>query len=186
MISPSTKFTTANSLTRGIPATNGDYPNSDKDIFIRETSIKPLKRLKTLRTDSFNKVMTTPNIDKDIYMSQQHNNKYLAEQFFFQSHSFSDLTLNVQGTLKNLILKFFLENKFRLDRELYVDKSVLSTVSKVFQSYFHDENINSIDIVDISSNEMMELLQFLYPQFQCTINYQNVTVLLMLGRSSIG
>jgi len=32
---------------------------------------------------------------------------------------------------------------------------------------------------------MIELLQFLYPQFQCTINYENVTILLILGRSSI-
>ena len=29
---------------------------------------------------------------------------------------------------------------------------------------------------------MIELLQFLYPQFQCTISNQNVTILLILGR----
>jgi hypothetical protein len=102
MISPSTtqqilsKFTKANLLAKGIPTTNGDYKNSDKDIFIQKTSMKPLKRLKTSQIDSLNKTMPT----SDIYISQYHNNKHLAEQFFFQSHPFSDLTLNVQGTLE--------------------------------------------------------------------------------------
>jgi len=102
MISPSTtqqilsKFTKANLLAKGIPTTNGDYKNSDKDSFIQKTSIKPLKRLKTSQIDSLNKIMPT----SDIYMVQYHNNKHLAEQFFFQSHPFSDLILNVQGTLE--------------------------------------------------------------------------------------
>jgi hypothetical protein len=69
-----------------------------------------------------------------------------------------------------------------LDKELYVDKSVLAGGSKVFQSYFEDEHIDSIEILDVSPNEMIELLQFLYPQFQCTISNQNVTILLILGR----
>jgi hypothetical protein len=30
---------------------------------------------------------------------------------------------------------------------------------------------------------MIELLQFLYPQFQCTINNDNVTMLLILGKN---
>jgi len=70
---------------------------------------------------------------------------------------------------------------FFLDKQLYVDKSVLAAGSKVFQSYFQDENIDSIEILDITPNEMIELLQFLYPQFQCTINNQNVTILLILA-----
>jgi hypothetical protein len=97
------------------------------------------------------------------------------------------ITSKAISKLVSLPCQFLFSRKknFLLDKELYVDKSVLSTVSKVFQSYFHNENINSIDIVDVSSNDMIELLQFLYPQFQCTINYENVTILLILGRSSI-
>ncbi len=72
---------------------------------------------------------------------------------------------------------------FVLDKELHVDKSVLAAGSKVFQSYFQDENIDLIEILDVTPNEMIELLQFLYPQFRCTINNQNVTILLILGRN---
>ncbi|CAF0968664.1 unnamed protein product [Adineta steineri] len=86
-----------------------------------------------------------------------------AEEFFFQSHPFSDLILLVQ------------------DKQLYVDKSVLAIGSKVFHKYIQDETINSIEIIDVSPNEMIELLRFLYPQFHCTINNQNVTILLILA-----
>ncbi|CAF3396040.1 unnamed protein product [Rotaria sp. Silwood1] len=121
----------------------------EKSIFIGNTSKQidsnqPLKRMRTLSMD-------IPMI------------KHSAEQFFFQSHPFSDLILVVQ------------------DKELYVDKSVLAAGSKVFQSYFQDENIDSIEILDVSTSEMIELLQFLYPQFRCTINNDNVTILLVLG-----
>ncbi|CAF0869547.1 unnamed protein product [Adineta steineri] len=126
--------------------THDDYLNPDKEILLRKTSTKSLKRL--------NKKMSISNTDIN-----------RSEQYFLQSHPFSDLTLIVQN------------------KRLYVDKSILSSVSKVFQSYFQNENTNSIEILDISSNDMIELLQFLYPQFQCTINYENVTVLLILGRS---
>lgn len=71
---------------------------------------------------------------------------------------------------------------FFLDKELYVDKSVLAAGSKIFHSYFQDENLDSIEILDVTSNEMIELLQFLYPQFHCTIHNQNITILLILGR----
>ena len=69
------------------------------------------------------------------------------------------------------------------DKELYVDKSVLAASSKVFQSYFQDDKIDSIEILDVTPNEMIELLQFLYPQFHCTINNENVTILLILGKN---
>jgi hypothetical protein len=72
---------------------------------------------------------------------------------------------------------------FDLDRELFVDKSVLAAGSKVFQSYFQDEHVQTIEILDVSPDEMMELLRFLYPQFQCTIHQQNVTILLILGKN---
>ncbi|CAF3541115.1 unnamed protein product [Rotaria sp. Silwood1] len=145
---------------------NNDYLKSstDQKNFIQKTSIQPFKRHKISHTDSINKMITTTNIDMDIQMTQENNNKHLAEEFFFQLHPFSDLILIVEG------------------QEFYVDKSVLSSVSKVFQLYFQEENINSIEIVDVSSNDMIELLQFLYPQFQCTITYQNVTGLLILAR----
>ncbi|CAF0739829.1 unnamed protein product [Adineta steineri] len=126
--------------------THDDYLNPDKEILLRKTSTKSLKRL--------NKKMSISNTDVN-----------RSEQYFLQSHPFSDLTLIVQN------------------KQLYVDKSILSSVSKVFQSYFQNDNTNSIEILDISANGMIELLQFLYPQFQCTINYENVTVLLILGRS---
>jgi hypothetical protein len=91
------------------------------------------------------------------------DHKNFTEEFFFHSHPFNDLILVVQ------------------DKQLYVDKSVLAASSKVFQSYFQNENIDSIEILDITPNEMIELLQFLYPQFQCTINNQNITILLILA-----
>jgi len=91
------------------------------------------------------------------------DHKNFTEEFFFHSHPFNDLILIIQ------------------DKQLYVDKSILAASSKVFQSYFQDENIDSIEILDITPNEMIELLQFLYPQFQCTINNQNVTILLILA-----
>ena len=72
-----------------------------------------------------------------------------------------------------------------LDKELYVDKSVLAAGSKVFESYLQDENIDSIEVLDVTPYEMIELLQFLYPQFQCTINNDNVTILLILGRNTL-
>jgi hypothetical protein len=106
--------------------------------------------------------------------------KNLAEEFFFQSHPFSDLVLLVQGISNEMYSK---KKPIFLDKELYVDKSVLAAGSKVFQSYFQDENIDSIEILDVTPNEMIELLQFLYPQFHCTINNQNVTILLILGRN---
>ena len=62
-----------------------------------------------------------------------------------------------------------------------MDKSVLAVGSKVFQTYFQDENLDSIEIIDVTPNEMIELLQFLYPQFQCTISNENVTILLILS-----
>ncbi|UJR21097.1 hypothetical protein I4U23_024197 [Adineta vaga] len=96
-------------------------------------------------------------------IEMKNSTKKFVEEFFFQSHPFSDLTLLVQ------------------DKELHVDKSVLAVGSKVFQSYLQDETIESIEILDISANEMIELLQFLYPQFRCTINNQNVTILLILA-----
>ncbi|CAF2578547.1 unnamed protein product [Rotaria sp. Silwood2] len=145
---------------------NNDYSRASlgKKKFIRKTSMQSLKRLKISQTDSINKMITTLNIDTDFQMTQQNNNKQLAEEFFLQSHPFSDLILIVE------------------EKEFYVDKSVLCSVSKVFQLYFQDENTNSIEIVDVSSNDMIELLQFLYPQFQCTITFQNVTGLLILAR----
>ncbi|CAF5055410.1 unnamed protein product, partial [Rotaria magnacalcarata] len=96
------------------------------------------------------------------FHTDTHMIKHLAEEFFFKSHPFSDLVLVVK------------------DKELYVDKSVLAAGSKVFQSYFQDANIDSIEILDVTPDEMIELLQFLYPQFRCTINNDNVTILLIL------
>ncbi|CAF3552778.1 unnamed protein product [Rotaria socialis] len=125
---------------------DGDY---NKAIFIENKSKQmdsnqPLKRMKTIYTDI-------------------HMIKRLAEEFFFKSHSFSDLVLVVQ------------------DKELYVDRSVLAAGSKVFQSYFQDANMDSIEILDVTPDEMIELLQFLYPQFRRTINNDNVTILLILA-----
>jgi hypothetical protein len=64
-----------------------------------------------------------------------------------------------------------------------VDKSVLTVASRVFQNYFRDEAVDSIEILDVSAAEMMELLRFLYPQFRCTIDNQNVTILFILGKN---
>ncbi|CAF0945295.1 unnamed protein product [Adineta ricciae] len=89
--------------------------------------------------------------------------KKFTEQFFVQAHPFSDLTLFVQ------------------DRELYVDKSVLAVGSKVFRTYLQDTTIDSIEILDVSADDMIELLRFLYPQYHCTINNHNVTILLILA-----
>ena len=104
-----------------------------------------------------------------------------AEDYFFRSHPFSDLVLLIDGketrgdeTRQN-------ETKFS-EKELFVDKSVLSAGSKVFQSYLMDENIDTIELLDVSAEEMLELLRFVYPQFECTITNDNVTILLVLGR----
>jgi hypothetical protein len=76
---------------------DGDYtksiliPNKNK----RMASIQPLKRIKTSTQETF-KIASRTN-DAHIYMIQQNNDKHLAEQFFFQSHPFSDLTLLVHG-----------------------------------------------------------------------------------------
>ncbi|CAF0841000.1 unnamed protein product [Rotaria sordida] len=113
---------------------------------------------KSKQMDSNQSLKRMKTIDTNIHMI-----KHSAEEFFFQSHPFSDLILVVQ------------------DKELYVDKSVLAAGSKIFHSYFQDENIDSIEILDVSPNEMIELLQFLYPQFRCTINNDNVTILLILA-----
>ena len=72
-----------------------------------------------------------------------------------------------------------------LDRQFYADKSVLAAASKVFQSYFQDDQLDSIEILDVTVNEMMDLLQFLYPQFPCTITNDNVTSLLILGKGHL-
>jgi hypothetical protein len=112
------------------------------------------------------KILSGLNADGDHQnkrMKIHDTTKTFVEEFFFQSHPFSDLILLVQ------------------DKELFVDKSDLATGSKVFQSYFQDETIDSIEILDVTPNEMIELLQFVYPQFHCTINNQNVTILLILG-----
>lgn len=69
-----------------------------------------------------------------------------------------------------------------LDRQIYVDKSVLAAGSKVFQTYFQDEQLDSIEILDVALNDMIEFLQFLYPQFSCTITNENVSSLLILGK----
>ena len=69
-----------------------------------------------------------------------------------------------------------------LDRQVYVDKSVLAAGSKVFRSYFQENQLDSIEIVDVTLNDMIEFLQFLYPQFPCTINNENITSLLILGK----
>jgi len=71
---------------------------------------------------------------------------------------------------------------FLLDKELYVDKSVLAAGSKIFGSYFQDTHLDSIELLDVTADEMIELLQFLYPQFRCTIHNENVTILLILGK----
>ena len=60
---------------------------------------------------------------------------------------------------------------------------MLSSLSKVFQLYFQDKDVHSLEVIDVTPNDMIELLQFLYPQFQCTIHQQNVTTLLILGKS---
>lgn len=54
----------------------------------------------------------------------------------------------------------------------------------MFQSYLVDENIDTIELLDVSAEEMIELLRFVYPQFECTITKENVTILLVLGRFS--
>lgn len=142
-----------------------------KTIFIQNKtkqmdSIQPLKRMKTMNTDM------------NIHTS-------LAEEFFFQTHPFSDLILIVQGMF--YIFSYEVNTKFQfiLDKDLYVDKSVLAAGSKVFQSYFQDGTIDSIEVLDVSPHEMIELLQFLYPQFGCTISNDNITILLILGRKYI-
>ncbi|CAF1647231.1 unnamed protein product, partial [Didymodactylos carnosus] len=75
-----------------------------------------------------------------------------VEEFFYNTHPFSDLTLIVQAT-----------------------------ASKIFQSYLQD-NLDTIEILDVTPNETIEMLKFLYPQFECTINNDNVTVLLILSQ----
>ncbi|CAF3406456.1 unnamed protein product [Rotaria socialis] len=156
------EYTKTNEYSKLISVTNSDYSN--KKIVARKTSVQPLKRLKLSQTEPFNKVITTVNMETDFDMTQQNNNnKQLTEEFFLQLHPFSDFILIVEG------------------KEIFVDKSVLSSVSKIFQLYFQDQNISSMEIVDVSSHDMIELLQFLYPQFQCTMTYQNVTDLLILA-----
>ncbi|CAF1391134.1 unnamed protein product [Rotaria magnacalcarata] len=156
------EYTKTNEYSKLISVTNSDYSN--KKIVARKTSVQPLKRRKLSQMESFNKVITTVNMETDFDMTQQNNNnKQLTEEFFLQLHPFSDFILIVEG------------------KEIFVDKSVLSSVSKIFQLYFQDQNISSMEIVDVSSHDMIELLQFLYPQFQCTMTYQNVTDLLILA-----
>ncbi|CAF4803534.1 unnamed protein product [Rotaria socialis] len=156
------EYTKTNEYSKLISVTNSDYSN--KKIVARKTSVQPLKRLKLSQTEPFNKVITTVNMETDFDMTQQNNNnKQLTEEYFLQLHPFSDFILIVEG------------------KEIFVDKSVLSSVSKIFQLYFQDQNISSMEIVDVSSHDMIELLQFLYPQFQCTMTYQNVTDLLILA-----
>lgn len=105
-----------------------------------------------------------------------------AEEFFFRTHPFSDLVLLVEGktveTKRNETSNFF-----HLDKELFVDKSVLAAGSKVFRSYFDDENVDTIELLDVSPEDLIELLRFVYPQFECSINNENVTILLILGRT---
>ena len=84
--------------------------------------------------------------------------------------------------MKFFIFIFSKNINFIVEKELYVDKSVLCSVSKVFQLYFQDKDIHLLEIIDVTLNDMIELLQFLYPQFQCTIHQQNITILLILGR----
>ncbi|CAF3690980.1 unnamed protein product [Rotaria socialis] len=176
------EYTKTNEYSKLISVTNSDYSN--KKIVARKTSVQPLKRLKLSQTEPFNKVITTVNMETDFDMTQQNNNnKQLTEEYFLQLHPFSDFILIVEGIFtKNTInISIFQKKHFPLGKEIFVDKSVLSSVSKIFQLYFQDQNISSMEIVDVSSHDMIELLQFLYPQFQCTMTYQNVTDLLILA-----
>ena len=132
--------------------------------------------------DGDHKIKRIKTIDSNLFIK-----KTLVEEFFYQTHPFSDLILIIQGILT--IDKYVYFGSFLLflylDKELYVDKSVLAIGSKVFQTYFQDENIDSIEILDVTPNEMIELLQFFYPQFQCTINNENITTLLILGKKTV-
>lgn len=108
------------------------------------------------------------------------------EEFFFQPHPFTDLVLIVQGRRNwDREKKKKISSSACLDRQFYADKSVLAAASKVFQSYFQDDQLDSIEILDVTVNEMMDLLQFLYPQFPCTITNDNVTSLLILGKGHL-
>ena len=66
---------------------------------MQKTTIKPLKRLKTSQIDSLLNIIMPFNINTNMSMiKQEDDNKHLAEEFFFQSHPFSDLKLLVQSS----------------------------------------------------------------------------------------
>ena len=149
----------------------------------RTLARQPLKRMKT--SPSFSLQRTSLSMETNMPLPATNGQQNQADDFFFQPHPFSDLTMLVQGRFNARETRDLDRSICDPGRELFVDKSILSASSKVFRSYFHDENVDTIEILDVAPNEMIELLQFLYPQFQCTINNQNVTLLLILGRTRV-
>jgi hypothetical protein len=56
------------------------------------TKIKPITNVNQPK-----KRQKTSLIDPDMYTTQQDDNKHFAKQFFFQSHTYGDLILIIQG-----------------------------------------------------------------------------------------
>lgn len=86
-------------------------------------------------------------------------------QFFTNKNEFSDLTLAFGDT-----------------KLIYASKSILAAASAIYKNKL-SENVSQLDVQDAKYEEMLELLQFLYPQFHAKLNLDNITSLMRLSEA---
>ena len=86
-------------------------------------------------------------------------------QFFTTKNEFSDLTL------------IFSDSKV-----IYASKSILAAASSIYKAKLN-ENMTQLEVNDAKYEEMIELLQFLYPQFHAKLNLDNITPLMRLSEA---
>ena len=86
-------------------------------------------------------------------------------QFFTTKNEFSDLSL------------VFSDSKM-----IYASKSILAAASSIYKAKL-SENLAQLEVNDAKYEEMIELLQFLYPQFHAKLNLDNITSLMRLSEA---
>lgn len=168
-------------LTATVPSTTTTTPPASNTITscmsylqtpIATSSIEALSQPNSVAQSKHSKIDIYNSISLSNYNSIL--NKYQAlyskqndevVQFFTTKNEFSDLTL------------LFADGK-----TLYASKSILAAASNVYKGKL-SENTAQLEVTDAKYEEMIELLQFLYPQFHAKLNLDNITSLMRLSEA---
>jgi hypothetical protein len=128
-----------------------------------ETLIIPSKHSKVDMTNGMSLLNYNNILNKYQNMYNKQNEDVI--QFFTNKNEFSDLTL-----------------VFNDSKSIYASKSILAAASSIYKTKL-SENVTQLEINDAKYEEMLDLLQFLYPQFHAKLNLDNITSLMRLSET---